>query len=278
MSYRKKHVKSKIRNIKPKKSVFKRLWFWLLTLFSIIILSAFYFFLFYPGLQIKNITISGNEKIKTEELQDLIFNNANTGLIKFWNIKITSRSIFLVNTNNLNNEIIKKFPEIEKAKVNKKLPQTLTLEITERKPLGVYCGGANDTKECYLIDNNGVIFEPLDIIPEDLFIVRQTLRDENLYTGESIVQQDVISGIANIQKNLKDNFQINLKEAFITSPIRLDVKTADGWQIYFNLDYDSDINSQIIELNLLLNGDVNSEVRKKLQYIDLRFKDRAYYK
>ena len=87
-----------------------------------------------------------------------------------------------------------------------------------------------------------------------------------------------MNDIYKIQKDLKDNFQINLTEALITSPIRLNVTTGEGWQIYFNLQGNPDINSQITKLNLLLNGDITPTIRKTLQYIDLRFQDRAFYK
>ena len=84
--------------------------------------------------------------------------------------------------------------------------------------------------------------------------------------------------IYEIEKNLKDNFQINLSDALISTPIRLDIKTGEGWQIYFNTDTDSDITSQLTKLDLLLQKEISAESRQSLQYIDLRFKDRAYYK
>jgi hypothetical protein len=74
---------------------------------------------------------------------------------------------------------------------------------------------------------------------------------------------------------LKDNFQINLEEALVTSPLRLDVNTSENWRIYFDLGPDSDINLQLTKLNLLLNGGISTASRKTLRYIDLRPKDRA---
>ena len=277
-SYRKKHVKSKIHNAKPKKTIFKKMWFWILFLVLVIILSGFYFTLFYPGIQVKNIIISGNNKINAEELQSVIMSNANTGLIKFWKLEITSRSILLVNTNKIDQEILKEFPIIEKIQINKRLPQTLTLGIVERSPVGVYCSGsADNNQKCFLIDENGITYEP-SITTDNFIIVRQAAENGEVFTGEDVVNKNVITAISEIQKDLQDNFQINVKEALITSPLRLNIQTNDGWQIYFNLEGDPDINSQIVKLNLLLNGAVTPDVRKTLQYIDLRFKDMASYK
>jgi len=81
--------------------------------------------------------------------------------------------------------------------------------------------------------------------------------------------------ILQIQGNLKDNFQINVKEAAISLPERLNIKTSENWQIYFNLE--SDINLQITKLNLPLKEEISPEKRENLEYIDVRF-SRAYYK
>ncbi len=272
MSYRKKHVKNKIHGIKPKKSIFKRLWFWILILFFIIILSAFYAVLFYSGFQVKDILVSGNEKTKALELQSIVLDNINTELVDFWKIRINSHSIFLVDLNKLNKNILEKFPVIEKIKINKNYPQTLALGIEERKPIGAFCGNDN---ECFLIDGNGIIFEPVSAIPDNLTVVRRTLESSQVFIGEEVVAQNMIDVVSKIQKNLKDNFQIGLKEALIKSSVRLNVETGENWQIYFDLDSGSDINLQLIKLNLLLNTEISQALRKNLYYIDLRPKDRA---
>lgn len=272
MSYRKSHIKNRIYKTRPRKSIFKKLWFWILLLFLIIILSALYFLLFYPGLQIKNIVISGNEKVSTQDLQNIISNYSNTGLVKFWNFQIISRSIFLVNTDNLDKEILKQFPIIEKIKIDKNFPQTLMLGVTERKPIGIYCTNGG---QCFLIDQNGIIFEKLSTNPENLTIVRQVTENGEVFTGENVVSQNVMDAVYKIQKSLKDNFQIDLKEALVASPVRLNVKTNENWQIYFDLSEGFDINFQITKLNLLLNKQNTPADRKNLRYINLIPKDRA---
>ena len=98
MSYRKSHVKNKIHKIKPKKSIFKKLWFWIIILIILIFSSILYFLVFYPGIQVKNVVVSGNGEIKTQDLQEIILNNSNTGLVKFWNVNIMSNSMLFINT------------------------------------------------------------------------------------------------------------------------------------------------------------------------------------
>jgi len=56
---------------------------------------------------------------------------------------------------------------------------------------------------------------------------------------------------------------------------RLDIKTAEGWEIYFDLS--SDVNFALTKLGLLLEKEIPLEKRGDLSYIDLRF-SKVYYK
>ena len=281
-SYRKKHIKHKISKIKhpkgDKKSIFKNKWFWMFILFLIIVSSSLYYLFFYSEFQLKNIIVSGNSKVKENDLQDIVNRLADKKIIDFANIKVNSKSIFLIDKNIVKSDILKEIPDIESITINKKLPQTLTLNITERKPLGAFCPNSFATGSnigCFSIDQAGVIFDPLLSIPDGSTIVRQAMDNGQIFAGEKVVAQNIISAIYKIQKNLKDNFQINLTEALITSPVRLNVNTNKNWKIYFDLTPSSDIDSQLSKLNLLLGGEIPADSMSNLQYIDLRPKDRA---
>ena len=272
MSYRKKYLKNKIYKIKPKKSILGRLWFWLAVLSSIAIIACFYFLLFYHGFQVENILISGNQKVSNQELENIVIKNATTWFVNFGIIKISTRSIFLVSSKNINKEIIKEFPIIERLETKKKFPKTLILGVIERSPVGIYC---SNNEECFLIDQNGVIFEPLIINPGNIAVIKQAITDENVYIGKNIIHKNIMETILKMQNMLRENFHIGIKEAFVTSPLRLEIKTNENWDIFLNIENGSDINLQIIKLSLLLDGEDMSNGRANLHYIDLRPKDRA---
>jgi len=276
-SYRKKHVKNKIYKIKPKKSIFKKLWFWLLVLALVFVALSSYLLFFYQGLQVESIFISGNQKAKTYDLEEIISGKINIKLLDLGFFKLSTKSILLIDPKKINQEILVQFPVIKTISINKKYPKTLVFGISERKPIGVYCAG-DTTEEYFLIDEDGITFEKLDLMPDNATIVRQTFENGEVFVGKKVVSASIIRAITEIQKNLKDNFQIDLKEALVVSPLRMDATINEGWQIYFSLDPDSDINTQLVKLNLLLSGEILPESRKNLEYIDLRFKDRAFYK
>ena len=92
--------------------------------------------------------------------------------------------------------------------------------------------------------------------------------------GENVISKDTLDKILKINENLEKKLEIN-PEKFILKDNRLDVKTTEGWEIYFDLL--GDINLALTKLHLLLEKEISPEARKDLQYIDLRF-TKVYYK
>ena len=134
-----------------------------------------------------------------------------------------------------------------------------------------------NNKDYFYIAESGVVFEKLQGFEQNMTAIRQLINSADAIIGKEAVEKNIMKAISSIKKSLNDKFQIDIREAFISNPLRLDIKTGENWQIYFNLRPDSDINLQITKLNLLLTGEISQEARKNLEYIDLRF-DRAYYK
>ncbi len=272
MSYRKHHVKSKIKKLKPKKSILKNKWFWYIALIVILFFAISYFLLFAKFFSINNINISGNKDISTEDIFKISNNKVNKKLFSLGSWQVISRSFFLTNPNYIKEEIVNQFPKVNEILVQKKMFQTLEIEIKEREAKAIFCNNQLN-KDCYFVDKSGIAFDFLETLPTGFFIIRD---DKEAVAGKEIVNQNIIDGILKAKQILKDNYNIDIEDVLITTPLRLNIKTSENWQVY--LTTDSDLDTQITKLDLLLKEEITESVRKKLQYIDLRFKDRAYYK
>lgn len=261
-----KRIKRRPYKLKRKKSIFKSRFFWIFVL--ILILSgAFLYFLFLsPFFQIKEFRISGNQKITTENLQQLIEEKINKRMLFF-----NSKSIFLFGSKEINNSLLERFPEISQINLKRKLPDILIVEIKERMPIAVWCNG-----ECFYIDKEGIIFErgPLEL--ENELIIRSGIGEMKTDLGEKILDKKYIETILKIQKELKENIKMKIAEFIVLKEGRLNVKTSEGWEIYF--DIDGDIAEQISNLIIVLEEKISPEVRRNLEYIDLRFENRIYFK
>lgn len=269
MSYRKSHVKGKIHKIKPKIPLFKKLWFWVLILAATSASLACYFIVFYPGVQVDEIIISGNQEIPSENIKSIIKSTIshNFGSISGW--LLSSKSIFLADTQNVSDEILKQFPEVQTASVSRKFFQTIDVKISKKQAVAIFC----QNEDCYLIDRNGTAFEKAQ--GQDFVIVRQNISESQAQIGKKVLDDNIADLIARAQKNLNEKFQIRLETAVVASNLRLNAITSEGWKIYFDISYNFDQNSQILKLSSLLEGEISQAQRKNLRYIDLRPKDRA---
>jgi len=254
--------------VKKKKPILKNLYFWLIILLILFISVLFYLGVFWDKIQIKEIRISGNYKVDGDKIIKIVFEDTTREVF----FKDT-RSILLFKKNEIKDEILKLFPEIEEVKISRKLPDVLVIEIKEREPFAVFCQLGN----CFFIDKNGVIFRKYENEEElqDKPVVRFFGNIDNIFLGKKIIEKDFFDIILIIEKNLRNDFQINITEMTTDSDKRLNIKTNEGWEAYFNLK--EDMNLQVLKLTLLLKEEISLEQRTKLEYIDLRF-SRAYYK
>jgi cell division septal protein FtsQ len=262
-SYRKSY------RIKKIKSIFGNRFFWLTLLTLIIIGGVFYFIAFSSTFQIKEIKISGNQKVSTENLRDVIDPHI---FVKVWGFP--SRSIFLANFNEINRIILEKFPQIWQVNLKRRFLNTVLVQIEERIPIAIFYQAENN----FLIDKEGIIFDPVrnDIsngvekvsYGEYLKLQNLTLK-RNLNLGEKAIEKELLSQILEINSKLKENLKIDIEEFIIPTEGRLNVKTIEGWKIYFNLK--GDMGWQLTELSLILKERIPPEKRRSIEYIDLRF-------
>ncbi len=105
-------------------------------------------------------------------------------------------NIFLVNLNRAQTRI-ESIPEVEHAQVSRQLPNRITVQISERKPVAwlstVHGIDTRDevvaSKQSFLIDANGVLLQPRKLSPQDRYlpIIRH-------YSGEHLAEGTLTDG------------------------------------------------------------------------------------
>lgn len=250
--------------VKKKKSILKNGFFRFFILFLVAGAGFFYLIVFSSFSRINAIAVSGEKEMKKEDIQSLVWRESEKNVL-FWK----SKSVFLVNSDNIQKKLLSAFPEISQAKVIRKFPDTIDVAIEERS------GAANWLIEnrCFLITGEGIIFK--ETRPnEKLIKIRDERRISSGVLGEKIIEKDKLEKILEIGKGIEENVKIGAEE-FIVFDERLNVKTVEEWEIYFDPEEDTDW--QLTELSSLLDKEISPENRKNLEYVDLRF-SRVFYK
>jgi len=244
----------------PLKSIFGNRFFWLTLLVLIIIGGVFYFIAFSSTFQIKEIKISGNQKISSENIKILIEEKLNKKILLF-----DSKSIFLVNLNEINKIVLEKFLQLSQVNLERKFPNKIIVKIEERKPAAIFYSNEN----YFLIDKEGVIFEKISELSQQILKIKNLTITTELKLGDKAIEKNKLSQILEIESKLREDLKIPLAELSIASEERINAKTSEGWEIYLNPK--NNIDWQLIKLSLILKEKIPQEKRKNLEYIDLRF-------
>lgn len=245
---------------KPKRRLYRSKGFWFLFLFIIIAGYSFYFAFFSDFLKVKNIEISGAEKIGTDNVKNIFFGEISKKMFFF-----IPKNILSVNFDKLSYDISSKFPEVEKISIKINLPDTVSAEIIEKTPAGCWCKNS----DCYYFDKYGIIYQKNSKC-DNLLIIAS---DKNPEIAKQIISEDNLKDILNIFEKSVD--KAGIKDIKILDD-KIILESKLGWIVYFR-PFD-DISGQIINLRAILDQKVPANRLIQLDYIDLRFGNKVFYK
>lgn len=248
--YKKRH------KIKKKRSILKSRYFWLSILIVLFLGGLFYLFIFSSLFQIKDVRISGNEKVSSDKVRDIIEKNLSTSIL-FWETK----SIFLVNVKNIDSLITEDFPRIKEVSVKRDFPSAIVSKIKERSPVADWCS----EEECFYLDREGIAFAKTE---KETNVMIKPISFNNFSLGDSLIEKKKIQSILTIAKEIN----LDVKE-YLFEVEKLTVKLSN-WEIYFNLK--ENVEDQLFNLNIVLEKKIPSNKRENLEYIDLRFGNRVF--
>jgi len=252
--------------IKKKKPIFRSRFFWLGILILLIFGGIFYLICFSSPFQIKEIKISGNQKVSVENIQEVIEKGIEQKVLFF-----SSRSIFLADFPKIKAKISETFPQIAQINLKREFPDTLTAKVEERKPAAVF----NQEGLYFFLDKEGIIFEDASV-ETPLVKIQKATQDEELKLGNRVLERELLLSILDTESKLENNLKIPIEEVLVVSDERIDMKTSEGWEIYLNPKGDTDW--QLTKLSEVLEKEIPPEKKRNLEHIELRFGNFAPYK
>ena len=262
--------------------------------------SLSYFFLFSRVFQVKKIEFRGikDKVLETKLRKDIyqyleansphffsgpkpILKNSNylshpTLTHQHQNL-LSTKSIFFVNTSDLENLIKNKYSTIKVVHSWKILPNTLVFQLQKKAPQAVCCLG--ECSHCFLLDTNGNVLRNVTSSMSKYFglpliLFSSTTKAEISKKKQEIISTQALKSILDINKAMRE-IDIKIKK-FVLSPTKITADVKEGWKIYFQRNPQS-IPLEILKLKMVLNKLLPPQKRRNLQYIDLRF-TKVYYK
>ena len=233
---------------------------------SIILISAIAYVLFFSSaFALQNIQINGVNRVGQEQLAALAWQQADEG----------QKNLLLFKTDNLSNSLMENF-SFDSLRVYKKWPHTLVISAGERDLAFIW----RYKGEQHFSDSQGCLIREAQVIPADLSIYpvleaadnQERLNSKDCLTIESSYLQAMflLSDKMKSYPELKvDRFLLEGEANTLKADLNL------GPNILFNVKEDAD--KQLNKL-VIIKQDKPAAEFNGLEYIDLRYGDRAYFK
>ncbi len=221
----------------PKFSLFR----FLRNIFLISILGFILYFVFFSGyFKVKNIVISNNQKVASDEIEEKVKSILNKNLI--------SNNILFIKTSEIKEEI-SQIPYIGETIVKRIFPQNLEIFVTERTPVIIW----ERNNRYYLVDRYGVVFA--EILPNEdnlPLISEKNIKEEAVIAiGSKIISEKFAQFIIKLNDELFQKTNFKVKEIIIPETIyEIQVVTDKNISIYF--DYRLDLQTQFKNINYAL--------------------------
>lgn len=254
-------------------------------------LIGFTFFLSWlskiSAVQIVNIEVSGNSAVSGEEIKSLMTEESS----KKYLLLFSKNSRLLYPKKQIKTKILNDLKGIEKIEVKFKGLKTVVASIIERKPNSVWCADTeNDTKSknskdeniagCYFLDKEGMVFSNAPDFSGETYVHYYGLLDGSNPIGKIYLPSAKFEEISDFLNSLKvlgiiisqfhaeteSDYEIYLENE---SKIIIDDKQPFGKTL-------ANLESILSELGIGKGLSASSSI--KLDYVDLRFGNKVFYK
>lgn len=246
----------------------------LLTIYSVHVAS------YLPRFTYSHVSVVGAQSVAPGDIEAFVENKLAESSRGF----ISGRNIFIYNYAPLSSEIVNNFPAIRNVTVTRdtSMGNGLVINVEERRPFAQWCE-AVQSGSCFILDEQGIIFSPASGISTSstpsAFIFAGELSTSTVAVkappyGE-VFAGEHFAGIVALLKLLQ-SIGLSPQGATIVSDTDFSVPLAEGF--YLKASFGEDPETLAKNLTLILNADALKGKLQLLEYIDMRFGNRVYYK
>lgn len=247
-------------------------------IFAYFIFVLFFLSLIVLGLsteeaRIKEVIVSGNVSIKSEDIKSIV----NKEMYKKYAFIIMTDNLLLLRRSEIKKEIISEIKKIGEVAVHNIFPDKIKIIVKEREPKGIWCRGTiSEMKYCYFLDSTGFIFEDAPEFSDNAFYKFLGLISKDDPVGEYYLGDDFMIAY-NLMERLKE-MSFYPKILYALDNTEYYVYLSGGGKILFNKD--KNLEASLINLQALVDNKyikTDEQSIKKIKYIDLRFGNKVNF-
>lgn len=249
-----------------KKRVRQKLWrASLFVIAAMVVLVSPVFALRDPLYQVQKLDVSGNNVTKTEDIEK-VAEDAASGRYAW---VVPKSNALLYPASAIERELLSAIPRLSSAKVTLASLNEAKIGVTEREPYSLYCA-----ERCYFLDSSGYIFSEAPSFSDGVYMIYKSEPSLEDPIGHSFISADDFKKL--------DQFVGNLSRLSLT-PLTVR-KSGEEYTISLKegpalrLEAGQDLNAVYANLKSFLSESGSKLHLSELQYLDLRFDNKIYYK
>jgi cell division septal protein FtsQ len=260
-----------------------------IALFSLIIIAGAAYGIswasYLPQYSVSAVTVDGANIVPAKLIYDYVESRLYAGTRPF----LSKDNIFLYNPGALEREIVGFFPRIASATVTRSslLATAVTVTVKERQPFALWCADAAQA-DCYEMDGTGFIFA--QVPPSIASDATTTAGQQYVFQGgigtsvsttanqSPIGRTFVGAHMPGIIALLQMLGQAGFTPAGAAVENDQDFRVPLAQGFYIKASFGEDPENIVSNLQLVLSSDALAGKENQLEYVDLRFGDRVYYK
>jgi cell division septal protein FtsQ len=226
-----------------------------------------------PRYSVMSVDVQGAQLVPA----NLIAEYAETIIYNGSHSFFSRANIFLYPKALIEKDVPLEFPRIKSATVSRAslLSNVITVTVVERQPFALWCDGAGN---CYDMDQSGFIYaqdsanaSTSENVTFSGGIATSSLADP---IGQTFAPGHALGLIAFLQQLAQAGF--TPLGAQVQSDQDFSVPLSQGFAIYAS--FGEDAGTLVSNLQLVLSSDALAGQEQDLEYVDLRFGDKVYYK
>lgn len=236
---------------------------------ALCLVFGFFYALHLPKLNIQKVSVEGSYSTSATE----VYSAVNSQLDKDGFYPVPLRSILFYPKSEIKKNLLQEFPEIKDVEIHRAslLSTELIVRVDERVIYGIWCNG--DTSACFNMDAEGVIFSPADGFSEWTIFYGGIEEDGNpifsvFYDGKMGTLRELLVLMA---QNGFDS-----KTVVVEKDSSIFISLLEGWSVKVSLEEGPEW--VIATLQSALKSEALQNKRENLDYIDVRYGNRVYFK
>lgn len=231
-------------------------------------------FLCAPFIQIKTIEVEGTQALSSKDIEALVVKDMSGDILGL----IPKTSIFIYPHKQIERDLLHEFPTIKTLSIERTTFSKISIKITERSPLALWCGEKPEvSSQCLLMDESATVYAPAVNSNSSVYISYYGMLASSTLPAQFISSEE-FHALVPLVDALSQKVQLpDPQYVYIDDQNDVYVHWPNGFELRFS---GGDNGGKVVEdFGLALQSDpFKTHSVDEFSYLDLRFGTKLYYK